>query len=115
MTELPIEPRRGGFRKPLGVRVFILDYLGRVGEDHTSAIHRAYKQALRELGEANPILPKTKRGKPKPRKYKHCTYYSFKDELEAMQREGLIQKARAEPSWIEKWGEEVLHQFWRLV
>lgn len=79
---IPIEPLRpGGFRKPISVRQFVIEYLQAVGEDHPSAMHQAYKVALAEM----PLLA-SRRG----RRYKACTYYSFSRELQAMKLEGII-------------------------
>jgi len=76
-----IEPRQGGFRKPISVRQFVIEHLQTVGENHPSAMHQAYKAALAEI----PLLA-SRRG----RRYKTCTYYSFGRELQAMRLEGII-------------------------
>jgi len=60
--QLPIEPVRGS-RKPLNVRDFVVSHLAAIGEDHGSAMHQAYKARLKEIGEANPVVPKARERK----------------------------------------------------
>lgn len=88
---IPVEPEeRGGFRKPVSVEQFVIEHLQEVGEDHASAIHKAYKERLREID-----LPAHRRGVP----YKACTYYSFTRKLQSMELKGVItQSGRVEIS-----------------
>ncbi|MDP2872613.1 MAG: hypothetical protein Q8P31_08765, partial [Bacillota bacterium] len=55
--EKEIEPRRGGFRKPISTREFVLDYLRSNGEAYIAEMHRAYKDALRAIAESNADVP----------------------------------------------------------
>ena len=121
--QLPIEPVRGS-RKPLSVRDFVVSHLGAVGEDYGSAMHQAYKARLKEIGEANPVVPKVgeRRGrKPvaKARRYRAASYYSFTRQLQALKAEGLIkQSGRSEASddkHTEHWSEKPLRFYYELA
>jgi len=108
---IPVEPEgRGGFRKPVSVQQFVIEHLQKVGEDHSSAIHKAYKDKVREIE-----LPATRRGRP----YKVCTYYSFSRQLQAMKLEGTItQSDRVEISdskHTEHWKEKPERHYYRLA
>ena len=46
---MEIERRRGGFRKPISVKAFILGYLAENGEAYIAQMHRAYKAELKRL------------------------------------------------------------------
>jgi hypothetical protein len=121
MVDILIEPkRRGGFRKPLSTRAFIIDHLTAIGEDHPSSIHQAYKAKLRELAEAKPLPIHRGRGRQPTRHlhYKAATYYSFTRELRAMEREGSIKKSgRTEVSdsvHTEHWPNKPTREYYQL-
>jgi len=119
--ELVIEPTgqgRGGFRKPLSTRQFVLEYLQANGESYVSAIHRAYKRRLREMGEAMPKLGKHNRLLKGGRRYKACTLYSFSRQLKAMEQEGLIhhsgKQQRSSSIHTQHWSIKPIRLFYRL-
>lgn len=107
---IPIEPEgRGGFRKPVSIEQFVIDHLQEVGEDHASAIHKAYKEKLRDVP-----LPPRRRGNP----YKACTYYSFTRQLQNMKLKGIVaQSDRVEISdskHTEHWQEKPKRHYYEL-
>lgn len=120
---IPIEPVRGS-RKPLNVRDFVVSHLAAVGEDHGSAMHQAYKARLREIGEANPVVPKARERKgrrpvTKARRYRAASYYSFTRQLQALEAEGIIKRSgRSEVSnhkHTEHWREKPLRFYYELA
>ena len=107
---IPIEPEgRGGFRKPVSVQQFVIQHLEAVGEDHPAAMHKAYKDKVREIE-----LPAGRRGRP----YKVCTYYSFSRQLQTMRLQGIIaQSDRVETSdskHTEHWEIRPLRHYYKL-
>ena len=110
MTTRPIEPEeRGGFRKPVSLEQFVVEHLQEVGEDHPSAIHKAYKEKLKAID-----LPACRRGVP----YKASTYYSFTRQLQSMVLKGIIvQSDRVEVSdslHTQHWEEKPKRKYYRL-
>lgn len=81
MSELKIEPRRGGNHHPLSSRTFILDHLAAVGEDYGANIHRAYKEELDRLAKSN----------DRRYRYHKPIYSSFQMQVQHLAREGLIE------------------------
>ena len=120
---IPVEPVRGS-RKPLNVRDFVVSHLAAIGEDHASAMHQAYKARLKEIGEANPVVPKAREGKgrrpvAKARRYRAASYYSFTRQLQALEAEGIIKRSgRSEVSdnkHTEHWREKPLRFYYELA
>jgi hypothetical protein len=100
---MEIEPVRGGFRKPISTREFVLDYLQSNGEAYIAEMHRAYKQALRTIAEANAEVPAyhgqgRRPTNPRPKKYALPRYHSFQAEVRLLAQEGLITLTRTEPT-----------------
>ena len=100
---MEIEPTRGGFRKPLSTREFILGYLEKNGEAYIAEMHRAYKRELETIAVANAVSPPYRgRGRrpsvPKVKKYVLPRYHSFQGMIWKMTQEGLIRLARTEPT-----------------
>jgi len=95
---MEIEPHRGGFRKPISVRAFILDYLAENGEAYIAQMHRAYKAELKRLAAASD--KRTVMGKRgiMVRPYHSPTYHSFQIKVWVMAREGLLEFNRSEPT-----------------
>ena len=88
-TNLPLTRGRGGNRHPIAVKQFILDQLARVGEDYTSSLHRAYKDALDQLA----------RDRRREYYYHHTTFSSFRQKVKDLMAEGMIEfSGREEPS-----------------
>jgi len=110
MTTRPIEPEeRGGFRKPVALEQFVVEHLQEVGEDHPSAIHKAYKERLKTVE-----MPAGRHGVP----YKACTYYSFTRQLQSMALKGVIVRSeRVEISdslHTQHWEEKPKRKYYRL-
>ena len=110
MTTRPIEPEiRGGFRKPVSLEQFVVEYLQGAGEDHPSAIHKAYKETLKAVE-----LPVHRHGRP----YKACTYYSLTRQLQSMVLKGIIiQSDRIEESdslHTQHWEKRPKRKYYRL-
>ncbi len=84
--DLRLSPGRGGNRHPLSPRQFILDHLTAVGEDYISNMHRAFKDALGQLGA----------DRDRRRPYHTPSYYSFKIYVGQLAREGLIEPSGRE-------------------
>ena len=100
---LPVQPVRGGFRKPISTREFVLDYLKSNGEAYIAEMHRAYKDALRAIAEANAEVPAyhgqgRRSTKPRPKKYVLPRYHSFQGEVWRLAQEGAIRHVRSEPT-----------------
>jgi len=102
---LEIEPRPGGFRKPLSTRDFILEYLREKGEEgeYIAELHRAYKKALTELALNGAVVPAYQgRGRkptiPRVRKYAYPRYHNFQQQVWKLAQEGLIELSRIEPT-----------------
>ncbi len=98
-----IEPVRGGFRKPISTREFVLDYLKSNGEAYIAEMHRAYKDALRAIAEDNAEVPPyhgqgRRPTEPRPKKYVLPRYHSFQGEVWRLAQEGLIRLTRSEPT-----------------
>ena len=98
-----IEPTRGGFRKPISTREFVLDYLRSNGEAYVAEMHRAYKEELKAIATANAEVPPyhgqgRRPTTPHPKKYVYPRYHSFQAEVWRMTREGIIVLARSEPT-----------------
>lgn len=93
---MEIEPQRGGFRKPVSVRAFILGYLAENGEAYIAEMHRAYKAELKRLAEASD--KRTVMGKRGiiVRPYHSPRYHSFQLKVRALAREGLVEFKRSE-------------------
>lgn len=95
---MEIERRRGGFRKPISVRVFILDYLADHGEAYIAEMHRAYKEELKRLAESNPNRVVMGKHSLRVRLYHSPCYHSFHVKAWELAREGLIELTRTEPT-----------------
>jgi hypothetical protein len=100
---LEIEPTRGGFRKPLSTREFILDYLEKNGEAYIAEIHRAYKVELQAIAAAGATIPPYRGRGRKPtalraKKYVYPRYHNFQGMVWKLAQEGVIQLARTEPT-----------------
>jgi len=100
---LEIEPTRGGYRKPLSTREFILEYLDKNGEAYIAEMHRAYKEELKVIATANAEVP-TYRGRgrrpttPRAKRYVLPRYHNFQGMVWRMAQEGLIRLSRTEPT-----------------
>ena len=100
---MEIEPVRGGFRKPLSTREFILGYLEKNGEAYIAEMHRAYKVELGAIAAAGATLPPYRgRGRkpeiPRVKKYLYPRYHTFQGQVWKLAQEGLVQLARTEPT-----------------
>jgi hypothetical protein len=100
---LEIEPTRGGFRKPLSTREFILDYLEKNGEAYIAEMHRAYKVELQAIAAAGATIPPYRGRGRKPtalraKKYVYPRYHNFHGLVWKLAQEGVIQLARTEPT-----------------
>lgn len=95
---MEIQPTRGGFRKPIRVKEFIVDYLAAHGEAYIAEMHRAYKGELRRLAEENPNRVVMSRGGPRVRLYHNPSYHSFQVKVWELAREGLLEFSRSEPT-----------------
>jgi hypothetical protein len=98
---LEIEPTRGGFRKPLSTREFILGYLEKNGEAYMAEMHRAYKVELQAIAAAGATIPPYQgRGRrpdvPRPKRYVLPRYHNFQGQVWKLAQEGLVQLARTE-------------------
>lgn len=98
---MEIEPRQGGFRKPLSTREFILNYVREKGEAYIAEMHRAYKKTLGELAMAGAAVPRyTGTGRkpsiPRARKYVFPRYHNFQQQVWKLAQEGVIVLARTE-------------------
>jgi len=95
---MEIEPQRGGFRKPISVRAFILGYLAENGEAYIAEMHRAYKAELKRLAEASD--KRTVMGKRGiiVRPYHAPRYHSFQTKVWELAKEGFLELTRAEPT-----------------
>jgi len=98
---LEIEPVRGGFRKPLSTREFILGYLEKNGEAYIAEMHRAYKVELQAIAAAGATIPPYRgRGRkpdvPRAKKYVYPRYHNFQGQVWKLAQEGLVQLARTE-------------------
>lgn len=78
---MEVEPTRGGFRKPISTRDFILDYLRENGQQYIAEMHRAYKKELDRLAREN--------GRKRP--YHKPRYHSFEMCVQLLAREGAIE------------------------
>lgn len=100
---MEIEPVRGGFRKPLSTRDFILGYLERNGEAYIAEMHRAYKRELAAIAAAS-AAPAPYRGigrrptVPRAKRYVYPRYHNFQGQVWKMAQEGLIRLVRTEPT-----------------
>ena len=100
---MEIEPTRGGFRKPLSTREFILDYLEKNGEAYIAEMHRAYKVELQVIAAAGATIPPYRGRGRKPtalraKKYVYPRYHNFQGLVWKLAQEGVIQLARTEPT-----------------
>ncbi len=100
---MEIEPTRGGYRKPLSTREFILGYLEKNVEAYIAEMHRAYKEEMKAIATANAEVP-TYRGRgrrptiPRAKRYVLPRYHNFQGMVWKMAQEGLIRLARTEPT-----------------
>jgi len=76
---------KGGFKKPLSTRQFVLEHLAKIGKDYTANIHRAYKAELKRISEEQAGLDSEF-----PKHYKLPTYHSFQVQVWKLMQEGLI-------------------------
>lgn len=88
---MEVEPTRGGFRKPISTREFILNHLGSRGEAYIAEMHRAYKEELKRLAENNPQRLVNGRRGIKVKHYHKPRYHSFEMVVQLLAREGLIE------------------------
>lgn len=95
---MEIEPRPGGFRKPISTREFILDYIKEHGEAYPGEIHRAYKDALRAIMLKRYEEAIAAGEKPRVRKYVFPRYHTFHGQVWNLAQEGLIVLSRTEPT-----------------
>jgi hypothetical protein len=100
---LEIEPTRGGFRKPLSTREFILDYLEKNGEEYIAEMHRAYKRELEATAKANAEVPPYRgRGRkpttPRAKRYVYPRYHNFQGMVWRLAQEGVVRLSRTEPT-----------------
>ena len=98
---MDIEPRLGGFRKPISTREFIIEYLRKKGEAYVAEMHRAYKKTLVQLSIDQAAVPEYKGVGRKPvlpraKKYVYPRYHSFEALVWKMAQEGLIEISRTE-------------------
>ena len=105
---MEIEPTRGGFRKPISTREFILNHLKDQGQDYIASMHRAYKDELDRLAREN--------GRKRP--YHKPRYHSFDVEVNMLAREGLVEfSGREEESdapQFDNWPVKPLRRYYRL-
>lgn len=105
---MEIEPIRGGFRKPISTREFILNHLDSQGEDYIASMHRIYKSELDRLARENG----RKRAYHKPR------YHSFEMCIQQLAREGMIEfSGREEESdspQFQMWELKPVRRYYRL-
>lgn len=98
---MEIEPRPGGFRKPISTREFILSYIKDHGEAYPAEMHRAYKDALLAitLKRLEALADGISKGqKPRVRKYIYPRYHTFAGQVWNLAQEGLIELSRTEPT-----------------
>ena len=106
---MEIEPTaKGGFRKPISTRKFILNHLETQGLDYIASMHRAYKDELDRLA----------REKGRKRPYHKPRYHSFEVEVNIMARDGLIEfSGREEESdapQFDNWPVKPLRRYYQL-
>jgi len=116
---MEIEPTRGGFRKPISVKRFILDYLSENGEAYIAEMHRAYKEELKVLAEQNPQRRTvTRQGEVKVRHYHAPRYHSFEMQVQQLSRGGLIEfsgrEEEADSPQFGQWANRPVRRFYRL-
>jgi len=116
---MEIEPTRGGFRKPISVKRFILDYLSQNGEAYIAEMHRAYKEELKVLAEQNPKRRQvTRYGEVKTIPYHTPRYHSFEMQVQQLSRQGLIEfSGRQEESDARQfggWEDRPVRRFYRI-
>ena len=116
---MEIERKRGGFRKAISVREFILAYLGNHGEAYIAEMHRAYKEELLRVAAEDPKRTRVTRwGEIKVKPYHAPRYHSFEMAVQLLAREGLIEfSGREEESdapQFETWETKPLRRFYRL-
>lgn len=87
---------RGGNRKPISSREFILEHLAATGEDYVANMHRAYRQALIDLALTTGKTRLNKAGKPVGTPYHRTSYHSFNVIVLNLRREGLIEASGRE-------------------
>lgn len=100
---MEIEPVRGGFRKPLSTREFVLGYLKSNGEAYIAEMHRAYKEELKAIATAGATIPPysgrgRKPGVPRAKRYVYPRYHNFQGQVWNLAQEGIIQLSRTEPT-----------------
>jgi len=105
---LEIEPTRGGFRKPVSTREFILEHLKDRGQDYIASMHRAYKAELGRLARES--------GRKRP--YHKPRYHSFDVEVAMLARDGLVEfSGREEESnapQFDGWPVKPLRRYYQL-
>lgn len=117
---MEIEPRKGGFRKPIKTTEFILVYLRNNGEAYIAEMHRAYKLELLKVAEQNPRRCRvTKYGEIKVRPYHAPRYHSFEMEVQLLTRQGLIEfcgrEEESDSPQFQGWDAKPLRRFYHLV
>ena len=116
---MEIEPTRGGFRKPISSKHFILDYLAQNGEAYIAEMHRAYKEQLKVLAEQSPRhRTVTRHGEVKVRPYHAPRYHSFEMQVQQLSRSGLIEfsgrEQEADSPQFDQWANRPVRRFYRL-
>ena len=105
---MEVEPTRGGFRKPISTREFIINHLEIHGQDYIASMHRAYKAELARLTRENG----RKRSYHKPR------YHSFEMFVQQMAREGVVEfSGREEESdapQFQMWDSKPVRRYYQL-
>ncbi len=117
-----VDQPRGGYKGPLPIRDFVLQYLQNKGEDYVANIHRAYLEELWNIAVSKGRIIYTATGnlsRWKSRPYHKTTYKSFNKELHDLVRAGLV-----EPSGNEEvsdmpqfsgWDEAPIRRYYRLA
>jgi len=105
---LEIEPTRGGFRKPVSTREFILKHLEAQGLDYIASMHRAYKAELDRLAREN--------GRKRP--YHKPRYHSFEMCVQQLARQGAVEfsgkEEESDSPQFDNWPAKPVRRYYRL-
>jgi len=109
VNELKVPGGRGGNRHPISVTGFILEHLGRVGDDYVASMHRAYKMELDRLTRER------RRSTP----YHKPGYLSFNLKVHQLVREGKVEFSDREEDSdsvrVQRLDRKPVRRFYRLV
>ena len=93
-----ISGARGGYRKPVSMPDFIIDWLSKVGKDNIASIRRNYYDALTEAGRLGGRFYQDDNGNWRGPPYKKPSYQSVKVQVENLIRSGQVQIVGSELS-----------------